>query len=350
MQWTKLIRSGAITAIACSALSLALNAAPVAASTTTQDPWGPGYNLLSNPGHEHPGTYFGGRGEINVTWNWVPFWEESPAGYDPRDQHYRTPEFRPVFSSIYPDRVHSGGGSDRWFNFYALNHAAGIMQVVKNVPVGKPMRFTSWVQLWSSNETSEPAKSTDDGNLKIRACIQVDGGPRNMVSDALKCSAWAQPYDVWAQISVDATPTNSTVLVLLQSNADIPVQHNDIYADDSCFEVLNADGNGICKGAGFIPSAIDGNPAAIAATVGVPASDGSAKTVANSFLGLNIRQTPEIVDGNIIGFAKEGDSLAVPGITSDNTWYQITYNGKVAYVYAALTLPNAAAKAAPTVK
>lgn len=349
MQLDKIIRSGAITAIACGALTLALNAAPVAASTSIQESWGPGLNLLSNPGHEHPGTYFAGRGEINVTWNWVPFWEESPAGYDPRDQNYRTPEFRPVFASIYPDRVHSGSGSDRWFNFYALNHAAGIMQVVKNVPVGKPMRFTSWVQLWSSNDDGVPPRSTRDGNLKIRACIQVDGGPRNMISDALKCSDWAQPYDVYAQISVDATPTNSTVLVLLQSNADIPVEHNDIYADDSCFEVLPTSGNGICKGAAFVPSAIDGNPSAISAAAG-PAADGSAQTVANSFLGLNIRQTPEIVDGNIIGFAKQGDSLPVTGITGDDTWYQITYNGKAAYVYAALTLPNAAAKAAPTVK
>ena len=29
----------------------------------------PGVNLLTNPSHEHPGAYFAGRGEINVTWN-----------------------------------------------------------------------------------------------------------------------------------------------------------------------------------------------------------------------------------------------------------------------------------------
>lgn len=69
-----------------------------------------GVNLLQNPGHEHPGVYFAGRGEINVSWGWVPFWEEPPAGVDPRDPYYRTPEFRPVFAHEYPNRVKSGGG------------------------------------------------------------------------------------------------------------------------------------------------------------------------------------------------------------------------------------------------
>ncbi len=348
MKFEKIIRSGAASAIAASALALAMNATPVLAKTTVQEPWGPGLNLLSNPSHEHPGVYFGGRGEINVTWSWVGFWEESPPGVDARDQHYRTPEFRPVFASIYPERVHTGGGADRWFNYFALNHAAGIMQVVNNVPVGKPMRFTSWVQLWSSNENLTPARSTKDGNLKVRVCIQVDGGPRNMVSPALKCSDWAQPYDKYAQISVDATPTNSSVLVLIQSNADIPVEHNDIYADDSCFEVLPASGPGICNGAGFVPSAVDGNSSAVVPVVA--ANSGSAQTIANSNVGLNVRSTPEINDTNIVGVATKGQILPVTGIAGTGTWYQITYNGKTAYVYAALTIPNDAAKAAPVVK
>ncbi|MCL4507195.1 MAG: SH3 domain-containing protein [Chloroflexi bacterium] len=359
MLFDRIIRSTAAPIVVVGALAFATNATPALAGTTVQDTYGPGLNLLSNPGHEHPGVYFGGRGEINVTWSWVPFWEESPKGTDPRDQHYRTPEFRPVFASIYPDRVHSGGGSDRWFNFFALNHAAGIMQVVKNVPIGQVMRFTSWVQLWSSNVTSDPAKSTEDGNLRVRACIQTDGGPRNMVSPNLVCSDWAQPYDKWAQISVDATPISNTVLVLLQSNADIPVQHNDIYADDSCFEVLPASGNGICMGAGYVPSAIDagaqpsmpdsGSNTAAAAipvftSVTVPAGD-QPLTAANSVLGLNVRSDPSITTTNIIGFATRGQVFTVTGISADSKWFQITYNSKTGWFYASLTVPNAAAKA-----
>ncbi len=353
MHIDKIIRSGAASAIVASALAIALNATPAYASTTVQSPWGPGLNLLSNPGHEHPGVYFGGRGEINVTWSWVPFWEESPPGYDARDPNFRTPEFRPVFASIYPARVHTGGGADRWFNFFALNHAAGIMQVVKNVPIGQPMRFTSWVQLWSSQDNSVPAVSTNDGNLKVRACIQVDGGPRNMVSPALKCSDWAQPYDKYAQISVDATPISSTVTVLLQSDAQITVQHNDIYADDSCFEVLPASGPGICKGAGFVPSAIDGNTMPLlvqvaATTVAAPAGS-DPKTLVNSNT-VNIRSAPVIDAKNIVGVVGQGTVLNVTGVSADGAWYQVQYASKSAWIYAGLTIPNAAAMAAPVVK
>lgn len=56
-----------------------------------QSPAPAGVNLFTNPGHEHPGAYFGGRGELNVTWNWIPFWEEPPTGADLRDPNYRTP-------------------------------------------------------------------------------------------------------------------------------------------------------------------------------------------------------------------------------------------------------------------
>ena len=357
MNFVNLFRSSTASAIAISALALALNASPAVAAPVGDPvpaPSGPGLNLLSNPGHEHPGVYFGGRGEINVTWNWVPFWEESPAGTDARDQNYRTPEFRPVFKNQYPNRVRTGGGSDRWFNFFALNHAAGIMQVVNNLPVGKPVRFTTWAQLWSSNVTNEGGTSEADGNMRVRICIQLDGGPRNMVSPNLKCSPWSQPYDKWAQIGVDIVTTGPTVLALIQSDASIPVQHNDAYIDDSCFEVLpSADAKGICADAGFVASAVDGSPAAPAAAADVTASTavtGSAQTVARSALGLNVRSTPVISKSNIVGSARLGVVLPVTGKSTDGAWFQVQYNGKVGWVFAALTTPNAAAKAAPVVK
>lgn len=226
------------------------------AAAQSPSPAQPGVNLLTNPGHEHPGAYFDGRGELNVTWNWVPFWEEPPKGTDLRDQNYRTPEFRPPFARDYPYRVNSGGGSDRWFNYFALNKAAGIMQVVEGLQAGQPLRFTSWVSLWSSNDNDPaiPPSSSRDGNMQIRVCIQQDGGPRNMVSAELVCSAWYQPYDKWYQISVDAVAKGPKALALVQSRAAIPVEHNDAYVDDSCFEILS--GSGICVGQGFVPTGV----------------------------------------------------------------------------------------------
>ncbi len=321
----------------------------------------PGMNLLSNPGHEHPGVYFAGRGEINVSWSWVPFWQEPPPGVDPRDQNYRTPEFRPVFAHEYPERVLSGNGSDRWFNFWALNKEAGIMQEIKNLPVNAPLRFTTWAQLWSSNQTTQPARSVEDGNLKIRLCIDQNGGPRDMTDPNLKCSAWAQPYDKWAQLSVDAIALNSTVLALIQSTADIPVQHNDAYVDDSCLEILpSAGAKGVCLGAGYVPSAIDaGLVGDVLAAPVTPSSKSTAqtpplsavtappgstpKTAVNTFR-LNVRNQPSL-SGKIVGGLNQGDVVDVVGKSADGAWFQIQYAGAKAWVFASLTVPNASARA-----
>lgn len=331
----------------------------------------PGYNLLINPGHEHPGVYFAGRGEINVTWGWLPFWEEAPPGVDPRDPYYRTPEFRPVFQHEYPYRVHSGSGSNRWFNFFALNKKAGIMQYVINLPIGAPIRFTSWLQLWSSNLSEQaeiPPKSIQDGGLKVRVCIDQDGGPRDMTDPNLVCSDWMQPYDRWEQLSVDGVAKNSAVNVLIWSSAELPVEHNDIYADDSCFEILPAPGaKGICLGQGFVetgpgvvpppedvvnirPSAQDQakiKPQPALTPVRAPSGNQPALAV-NARSSLNIRAEPD-TKAKIIGNAKRGAVLPVLGKSKDGKWFQVQQEGKKGWVSASLTLPNAAARSVPVV-
>ena len=350
------------------AAGLLLAALPATAALAAGAP-APGMNLISNPSHEHPGVYFAGRGEINVTWNWVPFWQESPPGTDPRDQNFRTPEFRPVFASQYPERVHNGGGSDRWFNYFALNKEAGIMQEIKNLPVGATVRFTTWAQLWSSNQNTQPPRSVDDGNLKVRVCIDQNGGPRDMTDPNLKCSDWAQPYDKWEQISVDAVVGNSTVLALIQSTAEIPVEHNDIYADDSCFEILASAGDkGICNGASTIISAVDSGavadvpaepvtpgakpapaatPKPVTGAITAPAGD-VAKTAVNT-ARLNVRAQPSMT-GKIVGGLSRGDVVDVTGKSADGKWFQIQNAGAPAWIYASLTVPNAAAQAATAVQ
>ena len=80
MQLHKILHSGVACALSIGTLALSLNAAPVMAAETAPTA-GTGVNLLTNPSHEHPGAYFGGRGELNVTWNWVPFWEEPPGRF-----------------------------------------------------------------------------------------------------------------------------------------------------------------------------------------------------------------------------------------------------------------------------
>jgi len=361
-----------------SLVAIVLSAAHVAAtisfpgslSAQTTAPHRPGYNLLLNPGHEHPGVYFAGRGEINVTWSWVPFWEEPPAGADPRDPYYRTPEFRPVFRNEYPYRVHSGGGSDRWFNFFALNKKAGIMQYVANLPIGAPLRFTTWVQLWSTNLSEQPTippRSIQDGNLKVRVCIDQDGGPRDMTDPNLVCSDWAQPYDRWEQIAVDGVAKNTVVNVLIWSSAEIPVEHNDIYVDDSCLEVLSAPGDkGICLGQGFVetgpsvaPPPADApniRPSDQLPTIPpnqslppVKAPKGNKPALAvNAKRVLNLRAEPN-KSAKVVAKAERGEVLPVTGKSADGKWFLVTRKDKQGWVLSSLTLPNAAARNAPVI-
>jgi Bacterial SH3 domain len=367
-------RGARVTLLAGLLLSLSAPAVAQgpAPATTPTVLYGPGMNLITNPGHEHPGAYFAGRGEINVTWDWVPYWEESPPGTDPRDQYYRTPEFRPPFKRDYPERVKSGGGSDRWFNYFALNKKTGIMQYVAGVPYGAPIRFTSWLQLWSSNDNLQPARSTNDGNLLVRVCIDQDGGPRDMNDPELKCSDWAQPYDKWAQITVDAVAKNNVVNVLIWSTASIPVEHNDIYADESCFEILtSATDKGICAGAGLVPTAFGVQPlppnyasiksqatstaaapqptapAGRITTVKAPAVEKPAVAV-NTSGNLNVRETPRS-NGKVLGKTPRGAVLDVLGRSKDGKWYQVNYKGAKGWVSAGFVLANALAKAAPIV-
>lgn len=367
---TRTLVAATVGALSVSALTIS----PHFATAQTGTLYSPGYNLLINPGHEHPGTYFAGRGEINVTWGWIPFWEEAPPGVDPRDPDHRTPEFRPVFRHEYPYRVRSGGGSDRWFNFFALNKKAGIMQYVINLPIGAPIRFTSWVQLWSSNLSEQgtiPPKSIQDGNLKVRVCIDQDGGPRDMTDPNLICSNWAQPYDRWEQLSVDGVAMNSAVNVLIWSSAELPVEHNDIYADDSCFEILPAPGDkGICLGQGYIatgPGVVPAPPDVInikppaqdqvkakpqptpAPVTPVKAPEGDQPALAvNARSSLNIRAAPD-QKAQIIGNVKRGTILSVLGKSTDGNWFQVQHQGKKGWVAARLTLPNAAARAVPII-
>ena len=203
----------------------------------------------------------------------------------------------------------------------------------------------------------------------MRVCIGQMGGVRNMEDPELTCSDWAQPNNAWQQLSVDGVAKNGAVYVMIWSTADIPVQHNDIYADDSCFEVLpSAGAAGICKGAGFVPTGPNvmpvgedaagiknttpvvttpQKPVPANAAIKAPAGDSPALAI-NAKISLNLRQDPKQT-AKVVGNAKRGAVLPVVGKSADGKWFQVSNNGANAWVLANLTLPNAAAKAVPVI-
>jgi hypothetical protein len=181
-------------------------------------------------------------------------------------------------------------------------------------------------------------------------------------------------YTITVTNKGDGVAKNSAVNAFVWSTAEIPVQHNDIYADDSCFEVLPAAGApGICKGQGFVPTganvqplpsnvaeikasaadqaaAAKTQPAARTSTAVVKAPAGTEPALAvNARTSLNLRETPND-KAKVVGNAKRGAILPVLGKSPDGKWFQVDLNGKKGWVAARLVLPNAAAKAAPVIK
>jgi hypothetical protein len=340
-----------------------------------------GVNLLTNPGHEHPGANFAGRTDVNVTWNWNPFWEGPPSGVSADDPNYRTPEFSATFARDNKDRVRSQAGSDRWRNRMSVNKQAGIMQYVADLPVGAPIRFTSWVQLWSNDDDTVTAAESKRSDLKVRACIDQDGGPRDLTDPNLVCSDWKQPFGAWEQLSVDGIAKNSVANVLIWSAADTPVLVNDVYADESCFEILSSSAaKGICAGAGLIETgpnvqalpanvgsikitaeeqarlskALLGTPVAIAAAAATPNTLTAPSVITpslavNARVFMNVRQQPSQTAA-VATTARRGAVLPVLGKSTDGKWFQVELDGATGWVLSSLTLPNAGALAAPVVE
>jgi hypothetical protein len=203
----------------------------------------PGPNLLANPGFEPPWSkrYDACKNtvleEVQVPDGWDPYYicqsPEDAANIN------RTPEYRMVAARDYSYRVHSGETALRYFNFWALNRSAGVYQVVNNITPGSILRFSVWVQLWTSDVDANPPNSQEKpGNLEARLCIVPNGGQLDFNNPAIVCSAWARPWDTYQQLSVQATATASQVVVALNTRAEFPVKHNDVMADDAELVVI----------------------------------------------------------------------------------------------------------------
>src|SRR5207249_103737 len=137
--------------------------------------------------------------------------------------------------------------------------------------------------------------------------------------------------------TVDAVPMTTTVLAIIESTADLPVRHNEVYADDSCFELLGRPGaRSVCQGAYFVPTGV------------VTAPDGAEPQAAANASFLVIRTQP-LTTAKSLGTVGYGVTLDVTGRSTDGRWFQVNYKGGLGWVLASLTVPNAAARAVPIV-
>ncbi len=243
-----------------------LPAAPAAAAPAAQ-----AANRLAGSGFEGPfnkqccqtdlSKYFPGTpiDEVQVAAGWLGWWVENPS-----DPLWHRPEWREAnCGAVCANRIHSGGNAQKYFTFYSV-HEAGMYQQVAGITPGTRLRFSVWMQGWSTNENY--GSSGGQSSMGMRVGIDPFGGT-NPFAASVVWSPVQESYDTWTQFTVEAVAANNRVTVFTRSRPDYPLQHNDVYVDDASLIVV---------GSGAAPAT---QPPVVQPTSPAPATGGFVYTV-----------------------------------------------------------------------
>jgi LysM repeat protein len=185
-------------------------------------------NLMVNPGFEG-GFQVQGASEISVGNGWTAWWIQGGASQT-ADGFLVRPEYKGEDSTIFGSlRVRSGRYSQKFFSTYST-HDAGLFQVVA-VPAGVTVRFSVWVQVWSSSE-DDPENIVGPGNYFVSVGIDPSGAT-NPTGPAV---VWSQPAlaeNRWVELAVTTRAHAGQVAVFLRGAPQYRVKHNDSYWDDA---------------------------------------------------------------------------------------------------------------------
>lgn len=339
--------------IAVAALACMLSTAPQLAPSLAQSS---GPNLLDNPD-------FGWPTQTNANicapgWSkdnavtprgWTAYWTCKSDAEKNQDLVNREPEFRPMNADVTEQapRVRSYPTAASFFNYYSLQRSAGLLQTVRNIKPGTKLRFSIWTQLWSTNG-DDVNSAYQPGGLQARACIDTTGftvNAPNFASNTIVCGTATREYDKYVLISVEAVAAADTVTVIFDTSADYPVKHNDVFADDA--ELIAIDGAAsaaVTAQQAVQPAAQPAAPVAVAPAQPAAAS-AQLPAVSVKTPQANIRSAPSMT-AEIIASAPQGGTYPATAMTADRQWFQIQYQGKLAYVHNTVVTPNAAAIAA----
>jgi LysM repeat protein len=216
-----------------------------------------GPNLLDNPGFESPyvkqccqtdlSKYLPGTpiGEVQVAEGWSGWWLQP----DQDDQHpsagghpsWHRPEWREAnCGSTCANRIHSGGNAQKYFTFFSVHDAGMFQQVSHGITPGTNLRFSVYMQGWSTN--ADYGLSDFNQNMGMRIGIDPFGG-----TDAFSPNViWTPANDVFDRYGlyvIEATARSSTVTVFTRSTPGAGNQHNDIYVDDASLVAVGGGGS-----------------------------------------------------------------------------------------------------------
>ncbi len=237
-----------------------------------------GPNLLKNPGFESPyvkqccqtdlSKYFPNTpiDEVQVAQGWFGWWLQPDL--DP--QHpgactgcvaWHRPEWREAnCGAVCANRIHSGNNAQKYFTFYSV-HDAGMYQQVSGITPGQTVRFSIYLQGWSTN--ADYGTSAGQGTMGMRIGIDPFGGTNGFSPNVIWTTV-QDVYDVYALYSIEAVAKSSTVTVFTRSAPTYGLQHNDMYIDDASLVVVGGGGsttppnNNPAPAATAVPTAVTG--------------------------------------------------------------------------------------------
>ena len=219
-----------------------------------------GPNLLVDGNFEAPMPWSlqDGIGEVQVALGWrawyldkAPSYVKAPSNCDKGTQYdcyWMRPEFRNNEAASFPDRVHSGLRSQKYFS-YGRMHEAGLYQRVSGITSGSTVRFSIYVQAWQCSNPDACGQggthSDAPADMHLRVGIDPYGGTDPFSANVV----WSreQPaFDQWVKFSVEAKAAGGAVTVFTHSRPewDWPRLNNDVYLDDARLEVVEPGAGG----------------------------------------------------------------------------------------------------------
>lgn len=260
----------AIVLLLC--LSLALFTAGAVFAAPPAAPAAQGQNLLANPGFESPYVkqcchtdprFFPNTpiDEVQVAQGWLGWWLEPDV--DPRypgscenrpgcQVAWHRPEWREAqCGPVCANRVRSGGNAQKYFTFFSI-HDAGMYQRVTGITPGQRVRFSIYMQAWSTHNAYGPSEGQQSMGMRIG--IDPTGGT-NPYAGTVQWSPVNDVYDTWGFYSLEAVAQAGAVTVFTRSTPVYGFQHNDIYLDDASLVIVGS-------GPAPAPTSAGGNPPA----------------------------------------------------------------------------------------
>jgi LysM repeat protein len=162
--------------------------------------------------------------------------ERNSTPFDCRAWH--NPEYRDTLGGPQetgPERTVAGDNSQKYFTFYSV-HDAGLYQVVGGVKPGNLLRFSVFIEAWSTS-SQDPFHSDLGQRMNLQVGIDPTGG-NNPWSPKIIWTAPAESFDRFTQFTIDAVAKNNVVSVWTKSKPNMPLQHVDVYVDEASLNVV----------------------------------------------------------------------------------------------------------------